>query len=210
MEVNMEQLLEKVFLSSINLCMPYLLFPIYFRKLFLFYLLQIMSVQSRSDGVNTSLFEKREHIEKLHRTRNLLRKVQVSLKILKFANTVMLIFFCWRKLNIFFVGTAVHLWSSGSTWKMHHQSKSICRCSAVLDRSEAYFWGLWRFILPRLQESIWGGNGHSYSESSGKAFLGFWTYWGKSRSRCVSQADELPWGQLEGRQDCLKSRGLPR
>ncbi|CAN1236702.1 Vacuolar protein sorting-associated protein 51 homolog [Linum grandiflorum] len=47
MEVNMEQLLSK-----------------------------IMSVQSRSDGVNTSLFEKREHIEKLHRTRNLLRKVQ--------------------------------------------------------------------------------------------------------------------------------------
>ncbi|XP_009609085.1 vacuolar protein sorting-associated protein 51 homolog isoform X1 [Nicotiana tomentosiformis] len=47
METNMEQLLEK-----------------------------IMSVQSRSDGVNTSLFEKREHIEKLHRTRNLLRKVQ--------------------------------------------------------------------------------------------------------------------------------------
>ncbi|KAK4482141.1 hypothetical protein RD792_009282 [Penstemon davidsonii] len=47
MESNMEQLLEK-----------------------------IMSVQSKSDGVNTSLFEKREHIEKLHRTRNLLRKVQ--------------------------------------------------------------------------------------------------------------------------------------
>ncbi|XP_057776671.1 vacuolar protein sorting-associated protein 51 homolog isoform X2 [Salvia miltiorrhiza] len=47
METNMEQLLEK-----------------------------ITSVQSRSDGVNTSLFEKREHIEKLHRTRNLLRKVQ--------------------------------------------------------------------------------------------------------------------------------------
>ncbi|XVF22096.1 hypothetical protein REPUB_Repub12eG0144300 [Reevesia pubescens] len=47
METNMEQLLDK-----------------------------IMSVQSRSDGVNTSLFEKREHIEKLHRTRNLLRKVQ--------------------------------------------------------------------------------------------------------------------------------------
>ncbi|KAI3693807.1 hypothetical protein L1987_76759 [Smallanthus sonchifolius] len=47
MEVNMEQLLDK-----------------------------ITSVQSRSDGVNTSLFEKREHIEKLHRTRNLLRKVQ--------------------------------------------------------------------------------------------------------------------------------------
>ncbi|XVE73430.1 hypothetical protein DITRI_Ditri11bG0117400 [Diplodiscus trichospermus] len=37
---------------------------------------KIMSVQSRSDGVNTSLFEKREHIEKLHRTRNLLPKVQ--------------------------------------------------------------------------------------------------------------------------------------
>lgn len=47
MEANMEQLLEK-----------------------------ILSVQSRSDGVNTSLFEKREHIEKLHRTRNLLRKIQ--------------------------------------------------------------------------------------------------------------------------------------
>ncbi|XP_076905474.1 vacuolar protein sorting-associated protein 51 homolog [Bidens hawaiensis] len=47
MEVNMEQLLDK-----------------------------IMSVQSRSDGVNSLLFEKREHIEKLHRTRNLLRKVQ--------------------------------------------------------------------------------------------------------------------------------------
>ncbi|XP_073022242.1 vacuolar protein sorting-associated protein 51 homolog [Primulina eburnea] len=47
METNMEQLLEK-----------------------------IISVQSRSDGVNTSLHEKREHIEKLHRTRNLLRKLQ--------------------------------------------------------------------------------------------------------------------------------------
>lgn len=47
METNMDQLLEK-----------------------------IISVQSRSDGVNTSLFEKREHVEKLHRTRNLLRKVQ--------------------------------------------------------------------------------------------------------------------------------------
>ncbi|XLT09617.1 hypothetical protein HN51_055410 [Arachis hypogaea] len=42
------------------------------------YLLEkIMSVQSRSDSVNTSLFEKREHIEKLHRTCNLLRKVQI-------------------------------------------------------------------------------------------------------------------------------------
>ncbi|XP_073106705.1 vacuolar protein sorting-associated protein 51 homolog [Elaeis guineensis] len=39
-------------------------------------LAKITSVQSRSDIVNTSLFEKREHIEKLHRTRNLLRKVQ--------------------------------------------------------------------------------------------------------------------------------------
>ncbi|XP_024019323.1 vacuolar protein sorting-associated protein 51 homolog [Morus notabilis] len=47
METNMEQLLDK-----------------------------IMSVQSRSDHVNTSLFEKREHVEKLHRTCNLLRKVQ--------------------------------------------------------------------------------------------------------------------------------------
>ncbi|KAL2323708.1 hypothetical protein Fmac_028087 [Flemingia macrophylla] len=47
MEANMEQLLEK-----------------------------IISVQSRSDSVNTSLFDKREHIEKLHRTCNLLRKVQ--------------------------------------------------------------------------------------------------------------------------------------
>ncbi|KAJ7977655.1 vacuolar protein sorting-associated protein 51-like [Quillaja saponaria] len=37
---------------------------------------KIMSVQSRSDSVNSSLFEKREHVEKLHRTRNLLRKVQ--------------------------------------------------------------------------------------------------------------------------------------
>eukprot|EP00258_Populus_trichocarpa_P025155 XP_024441174.1 vacuolar protein sorting-associated protein 51 homolog isoform X1 [Populus trichocarpa] len=37
---------------------------------------KITSVQSRSDGVNTSLFEKREHIEKLHRTHNLLRKIQ--------------------------------------------------------------------------------------------------------------------------------------
>ncbi|XLR23543.1 hypothetical protein HN51_069914 [Arachis hypogaea] len=36
-----------------------------------------MSVQSRSDSVNTSLFDKREHIEKMHRTCNLLRKVQV-------------------------------------------------------------------------------------------------------------------------------------
>ncbi|KAG0499902.1 hypothetical protein HPP92_004158 [Vanilla planifolia] len=37
---------------------------------------KIVSVQSKSDLVNMSLFEKRERIEKLHRTRNLLRKVQ--------------------------------------------------------------------------------------------------------------------------------------
>nr|GMD48247.1 vacuolar protein sorting-associated protein 51 homolog isoform X2 [Ipomoea batatas] len=36
-----------------------------------------MSVQSRSDGVNTSLFEKREHIEKLHWTRNFFVKFRV-------------------------------------------------------------------------------------------------------------------------------------
>ncbi|QCD98283.1 hypothetical protein DEO72_LG6g3002 [Vigna unguiculata] len=47
MEENMEQLLEK-----------------------------IMSVQSRSVSVNTSLCENREHIEKMHRTCNLLRKIQ--------------------------------------------------------------------------------------------------------------------------------------
>ncbi|KAH9323104.1 hypothetical protein KI387_017743, partial [Taxus chinensis] len=47
METNMEQLLEK-----------------------------ITSVQSKSDGVNASLFERRERIEKLNRTRSLLRKVQ--------------------------------------------------------------------------------------------------------------------------------------
>ncbi|CAD6206570.1 unnamed protein product [Miscanthus lutarioriparius] len=39
-------------------------------------LAKITSVQSKSDTVNTSLFDKRENIEKLHRTRNLLRKVQ--------------------------------------------------------------------------------------------------------------------------------------
>ncbi|XLT67196.1 hypothetical protein HN873_023635, partial [Arachis hypogaea] len=38
--------------------------------------LMIMSVQSRSDSVDTSLFEKREHIEKLRHTCNLHRKVQ--------------------------------------------------------------------------------------------------------------------------------------
>ncbi|AES61654.2 transmembrane protein, putative [Medicago truncatula] len=36
-----------------------------------------MSVQSRSENVNTSLFDKREHIEKPHSTCNLLRKVQL-------------------------------------------------------------------------------------------------------------------------------------
>ncbi|KAL6843534.1 hypothetical protein ACP4OV_026596 [Aristida adscensionis] len=39
-------------------------------------LAKITSVQSKSDTANTSLFDKRENIEKLHRTRNLLRKVQ--------------------------------------------------------------------------------------------------------------------------------------
>lgn len=39
-------------------------------------LAKITSVQSKSDTVNTSLYDKRENIEKLHRTRNLLRKVQ--------------------------------------------------------------------------------------------------------------------------------------
>ncbi|KAF3778334.1 Vacuolar sorting-associated protein [Nymphaea thermarum] len=37
---------------------------------------KIMSVQAESDRVNTSLFEKRGHIEKLNRTRSLLRQVQ--------------------------------------------------------------------------------------------------------------------------------------
>ncbi|KAF9688161.1 hypothetical protein SADUNF_Sadunf02G0168300 [Salix dunnii] len=59
METNMEQLLDKA-------CAKFLIFV----------LVEIMTVQSKSDGVNTKLFEKREHIEKLHRTRNLLRKVQ--------------------------------------------------------------------------------------------------------------------------------------
>ena len=50
---------------------------------------QITSVQSKSDTVNTSLFNKRENIEKLHRTRNLLRKVQVNpvLFVLFFSKT---------------------------------------------------------------------------------------------------------------------------
>eukprot|EP01018_Ginkgo_biloba_P011119 Gb_16420 [translate_table: standard] len=39
-------------------------------------LYKITSVQSKSDGVNASLFERRERIEKLNRTRSLLRKVQ--------------------------------------------------------------------------------------------------------------------------------------
>ncbi|CAI0393991.1 unnamed protein product [Linum tenue] len=74
MEANMEQLLDK-----------------------------IMSVQSRSDGVNNSLFGKREHIEKLHRTRNLLRKVQVfnviphSRKLLLFEE----LFFCGKEQFIY-------------------------------------------------------------------------------------------------------------
>jgi hypothetical protein len=40
--------------------------------------MQIMFVQSRSDNVNTSLSENREHIEKLNKKCNLLRKIQVS------------------------------------------------------------------------------------------------------------------------------------
>jgi hypothetical protein len=39
--------------------------------------MQIMFVQSRSDNVNTSLSENREHIEKLNKKCNLLRKIQV-------------------------------------------------------------------------------------------------------------------------------------
>jgi hypothetical protein len=49
---------------------------------FSFFFFQITSVQSKSDTVNTSLFDKRENIEKLHRTRNLLRKVQVNALLL--------------------------------------------------------------------------------------------------------------------------------
>ncbi|MCH96260.1 vacuolar protein sorting-associated protein 51, partial [Trifolium medium] len=37
---------------------------------------KIMFVQSRSDNVNTSLSENREHIEKLNKKCNLLRKIQ--------------------------------------------------------------------------------------------------------------------------------------
>lgn len=54
--------------------------------------MQIMSVQSRSDSVNTSLFDKREHIEKLHRTCNLLRKVQVLKQSCTSLSTVYLCF----------------------------------------------------------------------------------------------------------------------
>lgn len=79
METNMEQLLEKVW--DILFKWVHTECPLFFSSIsgisFMYKFLQILSVQSRSDGVNTSLFEKREHIEKLHRTRNLLRKVQV-------------------------------------------------------------------------------------------------------------------------------------
>lgn len=47
-------------------------------------------MQSRSDGVNTSLCGKREHIEKLHRTRNLLRKVQVICQLFEGKNCLAL------------------------------------------------------------------------------------------------------------------------
>lgn len=83
MEANMEQLLQKVCNFHLNLVWVCALFCacIWKSKMARNNIdsqpLQIMSVQSRSDGVNTSLFEKREHIEKLHRTRNLLRKLQV-------------------------------------------------------------------------------------------------------------------------------------
>lgn len=58
-----------------------------------------MSVQSRSDGVNTSLFEKREHIEKLHRTRNLLRKVQVWCIIFQLHHFFFVLFLFMLKLK---------------------------------------------------------------------------------------------------------------
>ncbi|KAJ1425657.1 Vps51/Vps67 [Sesbania bispinosa] len=68
MEANMEQLLEKMRNKKRKIRE--------FDRNPHFPPMQIVSVQSRSDNVNTSLFDKREHIEKLHRTCNLLRKVQ--------------------------------------------------------------------------------------------------------------------------------------
>jgi hypothetical protein len=73
-----------------------------------------MSVQSRSDNVNTSLFDKREHIEKLHRTCNLLRKVQVLKQLAISLFTVCL---CFRisKSNVmqvrFLLNVLVSVWS---------------------------------------------------------------------------------------------------
>jgi hypothetical protein len=49
--------------------------------------------------VNTSLFDKREHIEKLHRTCNLLRKVQV-LKQLFISLTLFTLCLCFRISNV--------------------------------------------------------------------------------------------------------------
>ena len=40
-------------------------------------------MREKSDGINASLCERRERIEELNGTRSLLRKVQVSLYILK-------------------------------------------------------------------------------------------------------------------------------
>jgi Zn-dependent membrane protease YugP len=60
-----------------------------------------MSVQSRSDNVNTSLFDKREHIEKLHRTCNLLRKVQVSKQL---SMSLFIVCLCFHILNAMQVG----------------------------------------------------------------------------------------------------------
>jgi hypothetical protein len=73
-----------------------------------------MSVQSRSDNVNTSLFDKREHIEKLHRTCNLLRKVQV-LKQLSISLFTVCLCFRISKSNVmqvrFLLNVLVSVWS---------------------------------------------------------------------------------------------------
>lgn len=76
MESNMEHLLDKVsiFIKFFN-SFSVIFSPI--NDLHCFPPMQIMSVQSRSDSVNTCLSENREHIEKLNRTCNLLRKIQV-------------------------------------------------------------------------------------------------------------------------------------
>ena len=83
METNMEQLLGK---ACIVILLMYSLGHTWNQSACFF--CQITSVQSRSDTVNTSLFNKRENIEKLHRTRNLLRKVQVK--------PVLFVLFFWK------------------------------------------------------------------------------------------------------------------